>query len=115
VLDWASSRAGHARLDALLGLPLSAKFYAGSSEVFGAMPSLHVSYATLAALTSWPLGGYPRVLTALFACDIAFSAVYLRHHYLLDVLAGAALGGLVHRALFGVPRGRMSRWLEARA
>jgi membrane-associated phospholipid phosphatase len=46
---------------------------------------------------------------------VAMRTVYLRHHYLLDVLAGAAPGVLVHRALFGFPRGRLSRWLEARA
>ena len=57
VLDAASSPAGLARLDSLLGLPLAANFYAKSANVFGAMPSLHVAYATLVAWMVFPLRG----------------------------------------------------------
>jgi membrane-associated phospholipid phosphatase len=91
VLSAASSPAGLLRLDALVGLPIAGAFYAKSANVFGAMPSLHVAYATLVAFVSFPLRGALRVLTLLFAASIAFSAVYLRHHYILDVLAGVLL------------------------
>ncbi len=91
VLDAASSPAGLSRLDALLGVPIARTFYAGSANVFGAMPSLHVAYATLVACLVFPLRGALRWATVAFAVSMAFSAVYLRHHYILDVLFGALL------------------------
>jgi membrane-associated phospholipid phosphatase len=94
-LDVVSSPAGLARVDAWIGLPIATTFYSKSANVFGALPSLHVAYATLVALVAAPLGGWVRWATAGFALSMAFSAVYLRHHYILDVLAGSALAVLV--------------------
>jgi membrane-associated phospholipid phosphatase len=89
--DVASSAAGLARFDALVGLPVAASFYAKSADVFGAMPSLHVAYATLVVWAVAPLGRWPFTAAAAFASSMAFSAIYLRHHYILDVLAGMLL------------------------
>ena len=91
VLDAKASAAGLLRVDDLLGIPLAASFYSKSANVFGAMPSLHVAYATLVAWMVFPLGGKLRAFTLAFAVSMAFSAVYLRHHYILDVIAGALL------------------------
>jgi len=91
VLDAASSPAGLARVDALIGYPLAANFYSQSANVFGAMPSLHCAYATLVAWMVFPLRGALRWGTIAFAVSMAFSAIYLRHHYILDVLGGVAL------------------------
>lgn len=95
LLDVVSSPAGLARVDAWLGVPLATDFYSKSANVFGAVPSLHVAYATVVAFASWSLRGWPRFATIVFALSMAFSAVYLRHHYILDVLAGAGLALLV--------------------
>lgn len=95
VLSAASNAAGLLRLDALLGVPLTETIYSKSTNVFGAMPSLHVAYATLVASVAYPLRGAYRVGTLAFAVSMAFSAVYLRHHYILDVLAGLALAVVV--------------------
>jgi inositol phosphorylceramide synthase catalytic subunit len=95
LLDVVSSPAGLARVDAWLGLPVATAFYAKSANVFGALPSLHVAYATLVAVVAAPLGGWVRWLTIGFAFSMAFSAVYLRHHYILDVVAGSVLAVLV--------------------
>jgi inositol phosphorylceramide synthase catalytic subunit len=103
LLNVVSSPAGLARVDAWLELPLATTFYSKSANVFGAMPSLHVAYATLVALVFGQLGGWLRVLAISFAISMAFSAVYLRHHYILDVVAGAALALVVWLAL---------RWLQ---
>ncbi len=93
VLEAAPSAAGAARADALLGTTIFAQFYARSPNVFGAIPSLHVAIPLLAFVFSWrdhnlrwPLGAYTAVM--------AFSAVYLNHHYVVDLLWGAtyALG-----------------------
>jgi membrane-associated phospholipid phosphatase len=95
LLDVVSSPAGLERVDAWLGLPLATTFYSKSANVFGAMPSLHMAYATLVAWVAARHGGWLRVVTLLYAASMALSAVYLRHHYILDVLAGAALALLV--------------------
>lgn len=110
LLDVVSSPAGLARVDAWLGLPLATEFYSKSANVFGALPSLHVAYATLVAQVSWSLRGWLRFATSCFAISMAFSAVYLRHHYILDVLAGAGLALLVGYALRNFQRsGKESR------
>ena len=91
VIDAPASTAGLARLDALLGVPITETIYSKSAYVFGAMPSLHVAYSTLVAGVVFPLAGRVRWVTLAVALSMAFSAVYLRHHYLLDVVAGVAL------------------------
>jgi hypothetical protein len=82
------SPAGTARFDALLGIHYFAKFYARNPNIFGAMPSLHASYPVLVA---WQVRKHSRawrVGTVAFAALVAFSAIYLQHHYILDVAAG---------------------------
>jgi inositol phosphorylceramide synthase catalytic subunit len=82
------SPAGTARFDALLGIHYFAHFYSRNPNVFGAMPSLHAAYPTLAVWQVWRLGKAWRVGSVAFAMLVAFSAIYLQHHYILDVLAG---------------------------
>jgi membrane-associated phospholipid phosphatase len=80
-----------ARVDLRLGVPLFASMYARSSAVFGAMPSLHCAYALFIVLEGWPLfGRHGRAAAVAFAALMAFSAVYLDHHWIADVLAGQA-------------------------
>jgi inositol phosphorylceramide synthase catalytic subunit len=102
----ASNPAALARVDASLGLPLFATIYAQSAYVFGAMPSLHASYSTLAVLVCYPRGGVLRVATLLFLGLMAYSAMYLRHHYLVDVVAGVALAVVLYVLLSLALRGR---------
>jgi membrane-associated phospholipid phosphatase len=97
------------RVDTLLGIAYFKNFYARSAYVFGAFPSLHVAYAVLVARITWSLGGGLRALTTGFALVIAFAAVYLRHHYILDVLAGGVLGVLVAAVVSRRPVGER-RW-----
>jgi len=82
------SPAGTARFDALLGIRYFAGFYSRSTNVFGAMPSLHAAYPFLMMLFVWSRGWAWRIPSGLFALLVAFSAVYLTHHYVLDVIAG---------------------------
>jgi len=91
VMDAPASTAGLARLDALLGVPITETIYSKSAYIFGAMPSLHVAYSTLVAGVVFPLAGRVRLVSFAVALSMAFAAVYLRHHYLLDVVAGVAL------------------------
>jgi membrane-associated phospholipid phosphatase len=87
----ASNAAALLRVDVWLGVDYFRGFYAKSTYVFGSFPSLHVAYAVLVALVTSRLRGKLPVLAAGYAVAIAFAAVYLRHHYVLDVVGGAAL------------------------
>ena len=85
-----ASAAGAARFDALIGFGLFEGFYSRNPNVFGAMPSLHTAYPLVALWQVWHLGRRWRVGAGLFAALIGFSAVYLQHHYILDVVGGVA-------------------------
>ncbi len=94
------SAAGAARFDELLGITYFQEFYSRSSNVFGAMPSLHAAYPLFAACFAWFIGRTKLlfILTLVFALIVDFSAIYLRHHYIWDV----AIGSLIALSVFGV-------------
>ena len=87
-LDAAPDPAGAARFDALIGVPFFEGFYSRSSNVFGAMPSLHVAFPAVLAASVWGLGMKWGLSTLAFALLVGFSAVYLNHHYLWDLIVG---------------------------
>ncbi len=88
-LDALPSAARAARFDEVLGLTVFQAFYARSVNVFGAMPSLHCAYPTLVLLVTIAMRRWGLVAAAAaFAMMMWFSAVYLDHHYVLDVLVG---------------------------
>ncbi len=88
------SPAGCLRFDALLGVHVFAGMYSKSADVFGAIPSLHVSYPLLAVYYAFKLGT-GRAFALGFYLLMCFSAVYLNHHYILDILWGSAYALLV--------------------
>jgi membrane-associated phospholipid phosphatase len=109
-LDAVASAAGAARFDALLGIHYFAGFYARSKDVFGAMPSLHVAYPVVALLAVWnvrPRG--VRIFCAAFVALMAFAAVYLNHHYVLDVIAGVVTGIVAYGVVLGLRRNKRER------
>jgi hypothetical protein len=89
-----------ARVDAAIGFRYFAGFYARSKDVFGAMPSLHVTYPLLILLEGWRNFRAPmRVASVIFFVTMVFAAVYLDHHWVLDVIAGIAYCLVAHLAL----------------
>jgi hypothetical protein len=96
-----------ARVDAWLGVPYFAGMYGRSTNVFGAMPSLHCAYALLVALEGWSLfaAGWRAAAVAFYALMV-FAAVYLDHHWVLDALAGSAYAVVVVAAARGLGRWR---------
>lgn len=98
------SAAGCARFDAFFGIHYFEGFYARNPNVFGAMPSLHVAYPLMVTFFTWSRGWRWRVPTLAFTLLVSFAAVYLAHHYVLDVLAGYAVA--VGSAWAGVHLGR---------
>jgi membrane-associated phospholipid phosphatase len=98
-----ASPAGTVRFDELIGFPLMQGFYGKSADVFGAIPSLHVVYPFLAMVYGWRLRRFRAFAVGYFLL-VCFSAVYLNHHYLLDLFVGFGIALAVMagaRALFG--------------
>jgi membrane-associated phospholipid phosphatase len=81
---------GAARFDQLLGVSWFAQFYGHNTNVFGAMPSLHVGQTFLAVIYAWRFHTL-RVVATVFWAVVFLSSVYLDHHYLVDGLAGMLL------------------------
>ncbi len=89
-----------AHVDALMNWRYFAGFYGRSNDVFGAVPSLHVSYPLLVILYGWKYFKKPlRVAVAIFFSVMCFAAVYLDHHWIFDVLLGIAYTLIVHNAV----------------
>jgi membrane-associated phospholipid phosphatase len=111
-----SEGAALARADQALGVSYFHAFYSRASSVFGAMPSMHCAYPTLGLLTAWRSSTWrTRPLHLFYVFWMAGAAVYLDHHWLLDVLGGwlvaivavaaatALLKAVEARALAGAP------------
>jgi membrane-associated phospholipid phosphatase len=87
-MDVPANSAGCARFDLLLGTHFFSEMYGRAADVFGAIPSLHVAYPLLGVLFAFQLGS-ARIFSILFYVTMCFSAVYLNHHYVLDILWGS--------------------------
>lgn len=115
------SPAALARVDALLGVAYFDAFYSRTSQVFGAMPSMHCAYPLIGLLTAWRAASWrTRPLHLLYVAMMFAASVYLDHHWVLDGLAGWAVGAvsvwaaaLVLRRL--LPRARAADFPEARS
>jgi len=93
-LDVPANLAGCARFDALVGLPIFENWYGRSADVHGAIPSLHIAYPLMAVYYAFRFGAL-QVFTLFFFILMCFSAVYLNHHYILDILWGSAYALMV--------------------
>ena len=87
-LDVPANLAGCVRFDNLIGWRIFEQWYGRSADVHGAIPSLHIAYPLMAAYYAFRFGAL-RVFTVSFYALMCFSAVYLNHHYVLDVLWGS--------------------------
>jgi membrane-associated phospholipid phosphatase len=87
-MDVQASSAGCIRFDQIVGTHFFSGFYGRAADVFGAIPSLHISYPLLAVLFAFQFGRL-RIFCLCFYALMCFSAVYLNHHYVLDILWGS--------------------------
>lgn len=108
------NEAGLAAFDHIMGVQLFHSMYAKNSNVFAAIPSLHAAYPLITLyfavkkrlrLASW--------MFLIILAGIWFSAVYSRHHYIIDVLAGAVCA-LATIIIFEktILKSRIDSWLE---
>ena len=75
-------------VDDYLGINYFGAFYGRSSNVHGALPSLHCAYPLLTWLYSREVFPTVSILFAFNAALTGFAAVYLFHHYVIDVALG---------------------------
>jgi hypothetical protein len=81
--------AGLAKFDAYFRVSIFKSIYAKGSNVFAAMPSLHSSYPVIVLYYGIKNRlGLANLFFGMVMIGIWFSAVYLSHHYVSDVLAG---------------------------
>ncbi len=83
------SAAGLLRVDQWFGFPYFKNVYSQSAWVFGAIPSMHAGYPVLTWLFARRVFGTKARWLWPYIGLIWFSALYLRHHYVIDLLAGA--------------------------
>jgi inositol phosphorylceramide synthase catalytic subunit len=89
--DTARSAAGLDNFDRMFGIKLFHNMYQRNSNVFAAIPSLHSAYPFVTLLYARLSGQrWAMILFSVLCAGIWFSAVYLRHHYVIDVLLGIA-------------------------
>jgi len=85
----ASEGTALARVDAFTGIPYFEAFYGRSSDVFGAIPSLHVAYPLLIVRETFRRQGtVARSLALGYWVWMCLAAVYLDHHWISDILLG---------------------------
>jgi membrane-associated phospholipid phosphatase len=107
VLAHASEGPNLARVDQLLGVHYFAGMYGRSSDVFGAIPSLHVAYPLLICIEVWRHVRWPLRLAGVgFFLLMCFSAVYLDHHWVIDVVIGIGYCLVAAGAMRAVQRWR---------
>jgi membrane-associated phospholipid phosphatase len=70
--------------------------YAGD-QPFNDFPSLHASLSTLVAVHWLRVSGRFGILVAIWAVLIVLSTVFVKQHYVADMVAGAALAYVVSR------------------
>jgi membrane-associated phospholipid phosphatase len=91
ILDVPMNPARTVRFDALFRTRFFTGMYGAGSNPFGAIPSLHISYPVLSVVFAMRLKRL-RKFTVVFTSMVGFAAVYLNHHYLIDVLLGIVYG-----------------------
>lgn len=98
----AGNTAGLVKFDAYFNVSIFKSIYAKGSNVFAAMPSLHSSYPVIVLYYGLKNKlGKANIFFGIVMIGIWFSAVYLSHHYIVDVLAGI-LCAIIGIAVFNI-------------
>jgi membrane-associated phospholipid phosphatase len=83
---------------------------------YNCFPSLHVAYSFVAALACYRVHRQVGIAAVAWAALIGVSTIYTKQHYVVDVLAGAAMGIAAYVLLVrGYPRARISDETRAAA
>ncbi len=79
---------------------------ASEANQLAAMPSLHIAWALWCTVAVWQLTRRPllRALGVVYPCLTGFAVLATGNHYVLDVLAGAALSAVSFACVWWAPR-----------
>jgi membrane-associated phospholipid phosphatase len=78
-----------------------------------AMPSLHAAYPFYISLFIVYIWGRRAVLAFILPAGVAFAAIYMGHHYFIDILAGYAYAGAAFAVVYWFQKSNlMPRWLS---
>ncbi|CAF0820448.1 unnamed protein product [Adineta steineri] len=105
--------AGFIHFDQITGLKIFSSMYSKNANVFAAIPSLHAAYPLITVLYgSLSKRLWLHIVFVIFTLSVWFSAVYSRHHYVIDVIAGgmcAITAFVLYRIISRIPT--INRWL----
>jgi membrane-associated phospholipid phosphatase len=86
--DIPANLAGYIHFNNLLRYHVFQQWYGRSADVHGAIPSLHIAYPLQTIYYAFKFKKL-KLITVSFYLLMCFSAVYLNHHYVLDVIWGS--------------------------
>ena len=89
-------RADVARLDSGALAPRAVSLLYNLDPPFNSFPSLHLSIATLAALSAWRAGRLNAWAACAGVAAIAVSVVAVKQHFVLDAAGGLILAALIY-------------------
>ncbi|KAJ3278085.1 Aureobasidin resistance protein Aur1, partial [Borealophlyctis nickersoniae] len=102
---------GLARVDKLFGTHIYTSTFNASPLVFGAMPSLHSGFAVLIVLFAMHYSRRAGFLLSFYMCWQWWATMYLRHHYMVDLVVGGIYSCSVYlyarRHLSALPASRL--------
>jgi membrane-associated phospholipid phosphatase len=106
------SMAGLSRFDQYVGVPIFHSIYSKNANIFAAIPSLHSAYPVIVLFYGLKRNmGWVNILFAVFLLGVWFSAVYSGHHYIIDVIIGAACAILsIYIFEYAYAKPRISNW-----
>jgi inositol phosphorylceramide synthase catalytic subunit len=105
------SAAGLTKFDHLLSIHFSEGLYQLNPVVFGAIPSMHAGFAALIWLFANQVGPILRWFFACYFFGMCFSALYLGHHYMVDLVIGVLYALIAYFIMEKIQRGRVQRLL----
>lgn len=108
------NEAGLARFDEILGVELFHNMYTRNANVFAAIPSLHAAYPMISLYFALRMGlGKASRMFLIILAGIWFSAVYSRHHYIIDVALGVlcAIATIIFYTRI-ILKTRINHWLD---
>ena len=86
--DIPGDEAGLLYADRMLGVPFFHGIYSQSPIVFGSFPSLHAAWPVLIALHA-PYSTWASRLLWVYSLAVWWAAMYLQHHFFIDLIGGA--------------------------
>lgn len=101
---WWATYHGYLTDDLAVEYVISPEFLLETPNPVAAMPSLHAAYPTYIALVCVWIWGKKALPMFLLPLGVGVSAVYLAHHYVIDLLVGAIYSLVIFATVYALPR-----------